>query len=164
MKQAIVLSIICLACGAFIKISTDPGQQDVVPYPEGFRMWTHVKTSVVGPKNPAYSFVGGFDHIYANEKAMKGYTTGIFEDGAVVVFDVIIATDKDGDLTEGERKVVDVMMKDAVKFKDTGGWGFEEFKGNSKTERTVLQAASARCFSCHSNQKDKNYIFSSYRP
>ena len=163
MKKLIIISIICFACLSFIKIKPARLSDEPVPYPEGFRAWTHVKSSVVGPKNPAYAFIGGFVHIYANDKALKGYKTGSFEEGSIVVFDVIQANDKDGDLSEGERRVVDVMVKDAAKFKETGGWGFEEFKGNSRTERNIGKNASTKCFSCHSNQKDKNYIFSTYR-
>jgi hypothetical protein len=63
----------------------------------------------------------------------------------------------------GDRKLVAVMEKNRTRFKTTGGWGFEAFKGDSRTERTVTDA-NAQCFSCHQQQKDNDFVFSGYRP
>ena len=64
---------------------------------------------------------------------------------------------------EGARKVLGVMHKDSKKWKDTGGWGFEGFKGDSKSERAVGANAAAACFQCHTSQRQKDFVFSSYR-
>lgn len=40
-----------------------------VPYPEGYRSWTHVKTAILHPGHPLYEAFGGIHHVYANEKA-----------------------------------------------------------------------------------------------
>jgi hypothetical protein len=53
--------------------------------------------------------------------------------------------------------------QDPKKWKDTGGWGFEGFKGDSKTERAVGDKAATACFQCHTSQKDRDFVFSSYR-
>jgi hypothetical protein len=55
------------------------------------------------------------------------------------------------------------MRKDPAKWQDTGGWGFEGFKGDSKTERAAGDKAAAACFQCHASQKDKDFVFSGYR-
>lgn len=47
---------------------------------------------------------------------------------------------------------------------DTGGWGFEGFKGDSKTERAVGKNAASACFQCHTSRKDRDYVFSSLGP
>lgn len=132
-----------------------------VPYPEGFRTWAHVKTAVIGPNNPSFKFVGGFHHIYANEKAVEGYTTGIFPDGSIIVFDVIEALEENSDIKEGNRKVVDVMIKDSERYKSTGGWGYEEFRGESRTERNTNETIRTQCNTCHAKQKD--HVFSELR-
>ncbi|HTI10860.1 MAG TPA: cytochrome P460 family protein, partial [Puia sp.] len=124
-----------------------------VSYPEHFRAWAHVKTGVIEKNNPAFSHWGGFHHIYANDKAMEGYGSGNFPDGSVIVFDVLEAVEKDNYLAEGPRRIVDVMEKDAVRYAATGGWGFEEFKGNSKTERLVRDSAVTACYNCHTARK-----------
>jgi hypothetical protein len=53
------------------------------------------------------------------------------------------------------------MLKDSLKYASTGGWGYEEFKGNSKTERVLTETVRSACFKCHSQVND--YIFSDLR-
>lgn len=131
-----------------------------VPYPEGFRYWTHVKSGMVGPKSKMYDQLGGFFHVYANEKAMEGYRTGLFPDGSIIAFDRILMRETDGgDLEETDRRLTDVMMKDSKKFSETGGWGYEEFKGSSTTERV----ATTSCFTCHAKTEKTDYVFSKFR-
>lgn len=131
-----------------------------VPYPEGFRYWTHVKSGMVGPKSKMYDQLGGFFHVYANEKAMEGYRTGLFPEGSIIAFDRILMRETDGgDLEETDRRLTDVMMKDSKKFSETGGWGYEEFKGSSTTER----AATTSCFTCHAKTEKTDYVFSRFR-
>jgi hypothetical protein len=55
----------------------------------------------------------------------------------VIVFDLLEAKAADNTVQEGPRKVLGVMHKDSRKYKDTGGWGYEGFKGDSMTERAV---------------------------
>jgi len=65
-------------------------------------------------------------------------------------------------IVEGKRKIVGVMQKDSKKFAETGGWGFEGFKGDTK-ERVVKDPVQS-CFNCHASQKAQDYVFSKYRP
>ncbi len=41
------------------------------------------------------------------------------------------------------------MVKDSRRYEDTGGWGFEGFKGDSTTERAVGSQAATACYQCH---------------
>ena len=135
-----------------------------VPYPDGYRAWRHVKSMVIEPGHALHASFGGIHHLYANDKAMKGYESGHFPDGAVIVFDLLEAVAADSAVTEGTRKVVGVMHRDARKYAATGGWGFEGFAGDSKSERAVGDKAASACFSCHAPQKAHEYVFSRYRP
>ena len=135
-----------------------------VPYPAGYRYWQHVKSMVIESGHPLHASFGGIHHLYANDKAMKGYSSGSFPDGAVIVFDLLEAVSADHAVTEGKRKVVGVMHRDARKYAATGGWGFEGFAGDSRTERAVGDKAATACFSCHAPQKAQEYVFSQYRP
>jgi len=133
-----------------------------VKYPEGYRDWTHVKTLILEKGHPLYDAFGGIHHIYANKKALEGYKAGKkFKDGSVIVFDLLETVSADNAVAEGNRKVVGVMEKDSKKYKNTGGWGFEGFKGDSR-ER-VVKNMEGDCFSCHLSQKDNDYVFSEYR-
>lgn len=151
-----------LACTAFAAHAADPAP---VPYPEGYRNWTHVKSMVIQAGHPLHGSFGGIHHIYANPKAMTAYLAGgPFPDGSVIIFDLLEAPVANNAIEEGPRKVVGVMAKDAARWPESGGWGFEGFKGNSKTERAVGKDAATACFGCHAPQKAQDYTFSKWRP
>lgn len=135
----------------------------VVPYPEGYRDWHHVKSMVIEEGHALYEAFGGIHHIYANDKALEGYRAGAFPDGAVIVFDLLTAIHADNTVTEGERKVAGVMHKDATKYAETGGWGFEGFAGGDPARPVVGDQAASACFACHQPMKDRDYVFSSLR-
>ncbi len=156
--------LLCCSCFAIVAASGfTPSANEEVPYPEGFRTWTHVKSALIEKGSPAFAHWGGFHHIYGNAKAIEGYKTGKFPDGSVLVFDVVEATSKDSVVSEGNRRLIDVMVRDADRFKSTGGWGYEEFAGDSKTERKIGALAVTACYSCHSYQKDNDNVFSKLR-
>lgn len=153
MKKLLVLACLTLPAHA----------ADPVPYPEGYRAWTHVKSMLIEKGHPLYEAFGGIHHLYANKQALAGYRKGSFADGSVIVFDLLEAKSAENTIQEGARKVVGVMRKDAKRYAATGGWGFEGFKGDSKTERAVGGNAAAACYACHTARKDHDFVFSSYR-
>ena len=133
-----------------------------VQYPEGFRRWVHVKSGLIGPQNPALQHYVGLHHIYANQMAMDGYSTGRFADGSVLVFDLLETRDNAGTTTEGPRRFIDVMNKDSRLYAATGGWGFEEFSADGQTG-TLTTEARTSCYNCHATQKAHGLVFSSFR-
>lgn len=151
-----VLSSMALVLPAF---AADPK----VSYPAGYRNWHHVKSMVIDKGHPLHEAFGGIHHLYANPKAVAGYKSGKFPDGAIVVFDLLEAKSADRTVTEGARKVVGVMHKDAKKYAATGGWGFEGFGGGDRTNRVVGDNAASACFACHAPEKDHDYVFSRLR-
>ena len=155
------IKILILAATGFI---ASPVFAAEVPYPYGYRDWHHVKSMVINPGHPLHDAFGGIHHIYANAKAVNGYSKGKFENGSIIIFDLLEAKSDGNAVTEGARKVVGVMHKDAKRFAATGGWGFEGFKGDSKTERAVGKNADSACFQCHVPQKASDYVFSKLRP
>jgi hypothetical protein len=134
-----------------------------VPYPKDYRDWYHVKSMVIEDGHALFASFGGIHHIYANKKALEGYKSGRFPNGAVIVFDLLDAKRADNAVTEGARKVAGVMHKDAKKFASTGGWGFEGFAGGDAAKRVVGNNSKGACFECHMPQKDKDYVFSALR-
>jgi hypothetical protein len=155
------LAAAAAALGASALLAAEP---PAVPYPEGYRHWHHVKSMVIEPGHPLYEAFGGIHHLYANRKALEGYANGRFPDGSIIVFDLLVADNTGNAITEGARKVVGVMVKDAKRWPATGGWGFEGFKGDSKTESAVTGNEAAACYQCHTAQKDSDYVFSKARP
>jgi len=84
-----------------------------------------------------------------------------YPDGAMLIFDLLEAKSDNNAIVEGPRKVLGVMHKDSKRFSETGGWGFEGFKGDTR-ERIVTDPKTA-CFNCHESQKNRDYVFSQYR-
>lgn len=155
-----VMAAVVAAAAAWPAFAADVAP---VPYPQGYRQWTHVKTMTIEKGHALYDAFGGIHHIYANPKAMQGYRNGRFVDGSVIVFDLLEAKAADQMVQEGPRKVLGVMHKNAAKYKATGGWGYEGFKGDSTTERAVGHNAAAACHACHTARKDHGFVFSGYR-
>jgi hypothetical protein len=150
------------ANGAIQEGATRDASPTPVAYPEGYRTWAHVKSALMTSEHPNYEQSGGFHHIYANSHAMTGYRTGTFPQGSAVVFDWLEAQKGQGMLVEGSRRRIDVMVKDK-RYTDTGGWGFERFIGDSRSDRAVKSAAT-ECFACHNSRKTSDLVLSALRP
>jgi hypothetical protein len=135
-----------------------------VAYPAGYRQWTHVKSMVIQPGHALAASFAGIHHLYANPAALRGYRKGQFPEGSVIVFDLLEAPAADHTVQEGGRKVVGVMVKNSRRYASTGGWGYEGFKGDSKTERAVGNNAATACHACHAAQRSSDHVFSKWRP
>jgi len=156
-KLATVTAILILI---FSSVSHADGEK--VPYPNDYRNWSHVKSMVIEPGHPLENPFQGIHHVYGNKKALQGLKNGKYPNGSVLVFDLLNYVEKDNTIQEGSRKLVGVMHKDVKKYTKTGGWGFEGFATNSKTER-LTNDGGVSCFSCHAPQKSDDYVFSSFR-
>ena len=125
-----------------------------------------VKSLVVGAAHQSFPNRGGLHHYYANDKAVAGYRTGTFPDGAVVVDEAVFTKEGEGGATglqlEGERRFLDVMVKDAQRYKSTGGWGYEHFDRDDTTGRLSAEDR-ATCSACHS-KAPTDHVFSRIRP
>jgi len=136
----------------------------LVPYPEGFRAWRFLGSVVSHPKDRTDAPDGMIHHIYGNEEALAGLRTGVYPEGAVLVADWFLLKGKyAGSLNEGTRDRTDVMRKDA-RFATTGGWGYDQFAGESRTIRRVNGAEQNQCFKCHAGVENRGYVFTILRP
>lgn len=160
MKKAIIVLLISIICLSFITFEPKPTAGNEIPYPDGYRMWTHIKTKLVGPGNPNFKTNGGYHHIYANPIAMQGYASGYFPDGSVLIFDVLDIKEQAGNTQEAVRKRIDVMVKDSLKYSSTGGWGYGEFNGDSHTQ-ILTPTLQTQCYNCHAQRE--NFVFSTFR-
>lgn len=161
-RHAVALAIV-LASSLAVHAFRQNGSSTTVPYPEGYRTWVHIKTGLVSAKHPDFTRSGGFRHIYANPEAVTGYrNNGVFPDGSIIVVDWLEGTDNNGAFTESTRRKLDVMVKDQTRFAATKGWGFETFKGDSRTERNVT-AVQTQCVACHSGPGTRDLVFSKFR-
>lgn len=165
--KALLASILALVLVALVAVVVDDSaaQSGGLKYPEGYRSWTHVKSMLIHSKDhPLYDPFGGLHHVYVNDKGVKALKEGgIYPDGSVLVFDLYDVKEDGGAYVATDRKFIGLMVKDSKKYKDTGGWGWDVFKGNAKTGGNVKDAKTD-CFNCHASQKESDYVFSRYQP
>lgn len=133
-----------------------------VDYPEGYRDWSHVKTLTLHAGHPLAEPFAGIHHVYANPAALAGLHSGDYADGATLVFDLLEAVDAEHATAEGKRILLGVMEKNRAAYRDTGGWGFDAWAGDSRSERLVKDGGTS-CFGCHTAQQDSDYVFSRWR-
>jgi len=155
--------MLALASATFIcDLRGDEPASDHISYPSGFREWVHVKTGMLGADFPMEP-ERGLHHVYANKTALPGFESGNFEDGSIIVYDLVSLSEKGGVGTEGARRRIDVMVKDSKLYPDSGGWGFGRFMGDDQ-EHDVLTADIRRiCVQCHEKQKAHGFVFSEIR-
>ena len=116
------------------------------PFPKGFRSWQLVRSTVVDRKARRIPKRGGIHHYYANREALEGYRTGALPERLRHRRRSGLDQGRRGPwrgmLFEGDRRFVDVMVKNDAVYKDTGGWGYEHFDSPA-TSPTLSQAARA---------------------
>lgn len=159
--------LVIAVLGVFLLTSLTLGiaqEKTKVAYPAGYRDWTHVKSMIIfDQKHPLFNPFGGLHHIYVNKKGLEAYRKGgAFPSGTIIVFDLLEASIDQGAYVEGARKFIGVMQKDSNKFKETGGWGFDAFEKD--TRNSFVKDGGKDCFKCHTGQKERDYVFSKYRP
>jgi hypothetical protein len=164
MKKMICTLALCFLAQA--ATAPDPP----VPYPEGYRHWNHLHSTIVGPKHTAFAkhpcespCTGGIYHFYANDKAMEAFRTGgTFADGSIIADEVLEThQQKSGASTEGARRAIGVMVKDSHLYAATGGWGYDAFDGETKAQNLSAQERHD-CYQCHVPKKDRDYVFTVY--
>jgi hypothetical protein len=142
-----------------------------VPYPEGYRHWTFLHSSMmplatfnmVSKKPCEKPCISGLHHFYANDKAMEGLRTGSYPDGAIITDEVMEwLSASNGGATEGQRVVVAVMVKDSQRYSSTGSWGWGLFDDGSRADKADAKTRQA-CYQCHSARKDQAYVYTEYR-
>jgi hypothetical protein len=161
------LSFAGLALVASLSAADTSVAPPAVPYPEGYRAWRHVSGAVLMPTEGGEGKAGAphglIHHVYANELALEGYRTGHFPEGAVLIADWFVLEPRGPELVQGARKSVNVMVRDA-RYADTGGWGFEDFAGDSTTIRNIGPRAATACFACHQHAEKREYVFTALKP
>jgi cytochrome P460 len=156
----IVLTVAATVLWALSGLAQKKGS---VPFPTGYRHWTHVKTmAIYGSQHPLFSQFGGLHSVYVNDLGLASLKQGKgYPDGTVFVFDLLDIRSAQGALATTGRKFVAVMKKNTKLNASTGGWAWEVFQGDE--QKGSLQDPKS-CFDCHASQKRVDYVFSTYTP
>lgn len=131
-----------------------------VTIPAGYRQW-----EVIAPSQEA----GNFDELRAilgNAVAMKAYreATLPYPDGTILAklaWKRLPSSEFEGAFVPGAATTVQFMVKDAVKYASTGGWGFGRFVDG----KPVDEAQHKTCFACHASfVKGHDFVFTRLAP
>jgi hypothetical protein len=157
MTRTLALAAVGAACMAATLAIADQDTSQIA-LPDDYRNWFHHRSTVnMTGHNPEGNI--GIQHVYANAAAVEGLKTGNFADGATFVVDRFKYVEADNNsLVQGDRKVIAVMVRDAKRYAETGGWGFQAFKGGDPNQKAVKDGGKA-CFVCHIPHADNNYLF-----
>jgi hypothetical protein len=161
-SKALGVVLAVVAATSYSDLRGDEPPQNI-PFPAGYRDWVHVKSAVIGPEFPAYGTEGGIHHIYANRTALAGFSNGTFEDGSILVYDLLTLSEKGGVGTEGARRRIDVMVKDSKRYAASGGWGFGRFMGDDHDRDVLTPDVTKVCYQCHEQRKAHGFVFSDLR-
>jgi len=164
-SHVLSVALLCASAALAVWVLAQQKGASAIPYPQGYRSWTHVKTALLHPGHPLYNDFGGIHHVYANSKAAEALRKGStkFPEGSILVFDLLEATTQDNATGEGKRKVLAVMYKDSRRFRETNGWGYAAFAGGDPKQQIVTDMKTA-CHNCHAGQAHRDYVFSQWRP
>ena len=143
---------------AITSLATLAQDDSSIAFPAEFRDWYQHHTTV-NLKGHTPEGEVGIQNVYVNPAARAGLRTGKFADGAIFVVDRFGYKDEgNATLKQDTRKVVAVMLRDGERFKQTGGWGFQAFKGGDPNAPVVKDGGVA-CFACHVPHADNNFLF-----
>ncbi|HZV82396.1 MAG TPA: cytochrome P460 family protein [Geobacteraceae bacterium] len=157
MRKVILASISLLcAAGTLIAAEHPMAPNGIGLYPD-YMSWKVVAPSYREDK-------GHIRIITANEVAIAGLRSGKkpLPDGSVLA-KVAWKAEKHPSFpvaTEpGAFVQVEFMVKDAKKYKDTGGWGFARFVGSDLKPYGKDAGFVSECFGCHTPVADNDYLF-----
>jgi len=130
-----------------------------------YRSWTHVKSMVIfDPAHPLHKDFGGIHHVYANARALPSTKDNKFPypDGSQLVFVLYDIKNADGAYVATDKKVTAVMVKNAARYKETGGWAFQAWDAKGKP---LVTDGGASCFACHRDKAAQtDFAFSRFEP
>ena len=129
-----------------------------IAFPEDYKDWRVISSSHRLDNNTLRVILGNEIAI----KAARSGQTNPWPDGAVLGKLVW----KDSTLPDWEKAVVpgefvhaEFMIKDAKKYRDTGGWGFARWKGLQQEPYGQDASFVQECFGCHTPVRNNDYVF-----
>lgn len=152
-----------LVCAALLLLAVTTGAADVPVAPNGIAMYSdYMSWKVVAPSYREDK--GHIRIITGNETAVAALRAGRkpLPDGSVLA-KVAWKAEKHPDFpvaTEpGAFAQVEFMVKDARKYKATGGWGFARFVGNELKPYGKDAGFVGECFGCHIPVAKNDYLY-----
>jgi hypothetical protein len=129
-----------------------------IQLPEGFRDWRMIGSSHRSD-NHTLRVILGNDTAVAAARAGR---TRPWPDGSILAKLVWKDTTHPAWATAtvpGDFVQAEFMVKDATKYRDTGGWGFARWKGMALHPYGDNAGFVQECFTCHTPMRENDYVF-----
>ncbi|QEM67495.1 cytochrome P460 [Geobacter sp. FeAm09] len=154
---------IVAACAVLLAVAGSGGATDRPVAPNGIALYPGYMTwKVVAPSYREDK--GHIRVVTGNEIAVAALRAGTrpLPDGSVLA-KVAWKADKHPSFpvatVPGAFAQVEFMVKDAVKYRVTGGWGYARFVGNELKPYGKDAGFVQECFGCHTPVADNDYLF-----
>jgi hypothetical protein len=150
------------ACGPVTIAAEVPASPNGIAFPAGYQDWRVIAVSH-RPDNNTLRVILGNDVAVA---AARSGDTNPWPDGAVLGKVVW----KDGAIPEWQQAQkpetfvhAEFMFRDAVRYENTGGWGWARWVGLDQKPYGDANVAQ-ECMGCHTPVKDNNWVFTRPAP
>ena len=158
-KPSLWLLSALLACGSQSLSAKDiAAAPNGIQVPQGYQNWQFIGTSHRTDNNSLRIIVGN-DIAVA---AVKSGKTKPWPKGSILgklVWKDSQHPDWEKATVPGELSHIEFMIKDSVKYKKTGGWGYARWKGLEAVPYGKDANFAQECFNCHSVVKKDDYVF-----
>ena len=134
-----------------------------IEIPQGYKNWRVISVSHRTDNNSLRAIVGNSTAVNAARQGKtKPWPTGTIL--GKLVWKDSQHPDWDHATVPAALSHIEFMIKDPVKYKSTGGWGYARWKG-MKAEPYGKDASFAlECYSCHGKVKSTDYVFTRAAP
>lgn len=160
MKMTLIVCAILAAISVTAWAATTPVSPNGIPLYQDYRSWEVIAPSYREDKQHIRMILGNPVAIKAMKEKIRP-----FPDGTVLA-KIAWTTRKHPKFpvaTEPASFVqVEFMVKDAVRYRATGGWGFARFVGSDYKPYGGDAGFVQECFACHQPVKDNDFVFTSY--
>jgi hypothetical protein len=160
MRQKLIVVALLASLAALTAWATEaqiPKSPNGIAFPSEYRNWRAISVTHREDK-------GMMRVILGNDLAIQAARTGAnpWPDGAIMAKVGWKATKLEAwpaaDVP-GEFEQVEFMIKDAKRWRDTGGWGFARWVGKELKPFGKDADFAKECFACHLPQKATDYVF-----
>jgi len=155
--KLLFIVIISLNCNFAVAKDVSPTKNGI-DYPVGLKNWRVIASSYRTDNNTQRVILGNNIAVKASREGhTKPWPKGSIL--AKLVWKNTTHPDWDSAIIPNEFVHSEIMIKDASKYKTTGGWGYARWKGESQEPYGKDQSFTQECLACHSQVKKNDYVF-----
>ena len=152
------LSVLVLYLASGLAVAEPPPAPNGIQMPAYFKEWRLIGLSHRTDKNSLRAILGNPTAI---EAARSGQTNP-WPDGAIlakIVWQDATLPEWDSATVPGKLQHVEFMVKDRLRYSETGGWGFARWLGEELKPYGNDANFAQECFTCHGAAASRDHVF-----